>query len=209
VARFALEKVGHRVFEAADGRAALATFQEHPIDVVVLDIIMPEQDGLEVCRRLRERTQVPILFLSSRDDELDRVLGLELGADDYVTKPFSPRELVARVKAVLRRVTPSEAPDEAPLRRGNVTLDPQRFQCFCGEAPVGLTATEFALLRSLMSTAGRVYTRGELVDRAWGYGHHITERTIDSHIRRIRRKFVEVGDDPIETVYGVGYRLRT
>ena len=98
---------------------------------------------------------------------------------------------------------------EAPLRRGNVTLDPQRFQCFCGEAPVGLTATEFALLRSLMGTAGRVYTRGELVDRAWGYGHHVTERTIDSHIRRIRRKFTDVGDDPIETVYGVGYRLRT
>ena len=210
VVRFALEKAGHTVVEAADGAAALAVFRERPIDVVVLDIIMPEQDGLEVCRKLRERSQVPILFLSSRDDELDRVLGLEIGADDYVTKPFSPRELVARVKAVLRRAAAStDVGDEAPLRRGALSLNVQRYQCYWGEAPVILTVTEFGLLRSLMGTPGRVYTRGELVDRAWGYGHHITERTIDSHIRRIRRKFGYVGGDPIETVYGVGYRLRT
>ena len=211
VVRFSLEQAGYRVLEAADGRAAVTLFREHPVDVVVLDIIMPEQDGLEVCRRLRERSQVPILFLSSRDDELDRVLGLEIGADDYVTKPFSPRELVARVKALLRRAAPvpADADAQAPLQRGALTLDVQRCQCFWAEAPVVLTVTEFGLLRSLMGTAGRVYTRNELVDRAWGYGHHITERTVDSHIRRIRKKFGAVGADPIETVYGFGYRLRT
>jgi len=210
VVRFSLEQAGYRVLEAADGRAAVALFRDQPIDVVVLDIIMPEQDGLEVCRRLRERSQVPILFLSSRDDELDRVLGLEIGADDYVTKPFSPRELVARVKALLRRAVPlpADADAQAPLQRGLLTLDVQRCQCFWDEAPVVLTVTESGLLRSLMGTAGRVYTRNELVDRAWGYGHHITERTVDSHIRRIRKKFGAIGADPIETVYGFGYRLR-
>jgi two-component system, OmpR family, response regulator len=210
VVRFGLEQAGYRVLEAADGRAALELARARPIDVVVLDIIMPEQDGLEVCRKLRERSQVPILFLSSRDDELDRVLGLELGADDYVTKPFSPRELVARVKALLRRAgsAPGDADDAAPLRRGQLTLDPQRCACSWGEAAVVLTVTELGLLRSLMGTPGRVYSRAELVDRAWGYGHHITERTVDSHIRRIRRKFDAVGGDPIETVYGFGYRLR-
>jgi two-component system OmpR family response regulator len=211
VVRFGLEQAGYRVLEAADGRAAVAIFREQPVDVVVLDIIMPEQDGLDVCRRLRERSQVPILFLSSRDDELDRVLGLEMGADDYVTKPFSPRELVARVKALLRRAAPAAAEDDAsaPLRRGELTLDPQRCQCQWGATPVVLTVTEFGLLRSLMGTPGRVYTRNELVDRAWGYGHHITDRTVDSHIRRIRKKFGAAGGDPIETVYGFGYRLRS
>jgi two-component system OmpR family response regulator len=210
VVRFGLEQAGYRVLEAADGRAAVALFQAQPIDVVVLDIIMPEQDGIEVCRRLRERSQVPILFLSSRDDELDRVLGLEIGADDYVTKPFSPRELVARVKALLRRAAAAPADDGAqePLRRGALTLDAQRCQCLWDETPVVLTVTEFGLLRSLMGPPGKVYSRGELVDRAWGYGHHITERTVDSHIRRIRKKFGAVGGDPIETVYGFGYRLR-
>jgi two-component system OmpR family response regulator len=209
VVKFSLEQAGHRVLEAADGRAAVAICRDQPVDVVVLDIVMPEQDGLEVCRRLRERSQIPILFLSSRDDELDRVLGLEIGADDYVTKPFSPRELVARVKALLRRAAPP-APDEVqePLRQGGLTLDPQRCQCLWGETPVILTVTEFGLLRSLMGTPGRVYSRTELVERAWGYGHHITERTVDSHIRRIRKKFAGTGADPVETVYGFGYRLR-
>ena len=208
--RFSLEQAGYRVLEAADGRAAVALFRAQPVDVVVLDIIMPEQDGIEVCRRLRERSQVPILFLSSRDDELDRVLGLEIGADDYVTKPFSPRELVARVKALLRRAAPAAAEEaQEPLRQGDLTLDPQRCQCLWGATPVVLTVTEFGLLRSLMGTPGKVYSRSELVERAWGYGHHITERTVDSHIRRIRKKFAAVGGDPVETVYGFGYRLRS
>jgi two-component system OmpR family response regulator len=209
VLRFALEKAGHTVVEAADGRAALQRFREHAVDVIVLDIIMPELDGIEVCRRLREHSQVPILFLSSRDDELDRILGLEIGADDYVTKPFSPRELVARVKALLRRAAAAAEPaPEATMRRGELTLDPARYRCFWGEREIVLTVTEFGILRSLMGIPGRVYSRDELVDRAWGQGHHITERTIDSHIRRIRKKLSALGADPIETVYGVGYRLR-
>ena len=130
VVRFALEKVGYRVFEAADGRAALAVFRERPIDVVVLDIIMPERDGTEVCRMLRAGSSVPILFLSSRDEELDRIVGLEIGADDYVTKPFSPRELVARVKALLRRAAAaSETPEEPARRRGKLLLDSLRYEC--------------------------------------------------------------------------------
>jgi two-component system OmpR family response regulator len=207
--RFALEKVGHRVIEAADGLAALQRLDEEDVDVVVLDIIMPELDGIEVCRKLRERGSVPILFLSSRDDELDRILGLEMGADDYVTKPFSPRELAARVKALLRRTAAPLAPSETPLRRGDLVLDLERYRCLVLETEVVLTVTEFALLRCLMGYAGKVYSRGELVERAYGLGHAITDRTIDSHIRRIRRKLAGAGADPIETVYGVGYRLRS
>ena len=209
VVRFALEKAGHTVLEAANGAAALQIVRDEPVDVVVLDIIMPELDGIEVCRRIRERSQVPILFLSSRDDELDRVLGLEIGADDYVTKPFSPRELVARVKAMLRRTAgPIETGEEASLRRGALVLDLQRHKCFWNDKEVILTVTEFGLLRSLMGLPGKVYNRGELVDRAYGLGHAITDRTIDSHVRRIRRKFGDLGGDPVETVYGVGYRLK-
>ena len=210
VVRFALEHAGHKVLEAADGAAALAQVRERAIDLVILDIIMPEEDGIEVCRKVRQSSQVPILFLSSRDEEVDRVLGLEIGADDYVTKPFSPRELVARVKAVLRRIGErgdSEG-NELPVRRGSLTVDVNRHRCTWKEDEVELTATELTLVRSLMTTPGRVYSRNELVDKAWGYGHHITDRTVDSHVRRIRRKFERVGGDPIETVYGVGYRIR-
>ena len=190
VVRFALEKAGHRVVESADGRAAVVAFGAQPIDVVVLDIIMPEMDGLDVCREIRSHSQVPILFLSSRDDELDRILGLEIGADDYVSKPFSPRELVARVKAILRRSVPGkkEGDEAPPLQRGALCLDSQRHRCLWNESEVILTVTEFALLYSLMGTAGRAYTRDELVDRAWGHGYAITDRTVDSHIRRLRRK---------------------
>jgi two-component system OmpR family response regulator len=209
VVRFALEKAGHRVIEAADGLAALRAAAEQSIDAVVLDIVMPELDGIEVCRKLRAEGPVPILFLSSRDDELDRVLGLELGADDYVTKPFSPRELAARVKALLRRAAAPSEPSAAPLQRGDLVLDVPRHKCFWRDAEIALTATEFALLRSLMGHAEKVYSRGELVDCAYGLGHAITDRTVDSHIRRIRRKLSDAGADPIETVYGVGYRVRT
>jgi len=148
VVRFALEKAGHMVVEAAHGRAALEIFRDQAVDLVVLDIIMPELDGIEVCRKLRERSQVPILFLSSRDDELDRVLGLEMGADDCVTKPFSPRELVAPVKARLRRANSPEDAVEAPLRRGALTLDTQRYRCYWTDTEVGLTVTEFAMPRA-------------------------------------------------------------
>ena len=210
VVRFALERAGHHVVEAADGRAGLAAFDVHPVDVVVLDIVMPEADGLEVCRRIRAHSEVPILFLSSRDDEFDRVLGLEIGGDDYVTKPFSPRELVARVKAMLRRVSArADEPGEAEvLSVGSLALDVRRHRVFWDGTEVVLTVTEFSLLHALLSQPGRAFTRDNLVDRAWGVGHHVSDRTVDSHIRRIRHKFAAHGGDPVETVYGLGYRLR-
>jgi two-component system OmpR family response regulator len=208
VVRFALEKAGHQVVEAEDGTRALARFAEQPCDVVVLDIIMPELDGIEVCKRLRQDSRVPILFLSSRDEELDRVLGLELGGDDYVTKPFSPRELCARVKALVRRSQPVPEPGTPVLSRGALRMDSERHECFWGQEEIPLTVTEFAILRTLLRTPGKVFNRDELVDRAYGDGYVITERTVDSHVRRIRKKFDAVGADPVETVYGVGYRLR-
>lgn len=210
VVRFALAKAGHEVHEAADGRAALTAFRAGHSDLVVLDILMPEVDGLEVCRELRRDSEVPILFLSSRDEELDRVLGLELGADDYVVKPFSPRELVARVKGILRRSRPRDAADAGAsevIERGPLHVDVDRHACTWAGTPVTLTVTEFHLLHSLLGMPGKVYTRDELVDRAYGAGHHITDRTVDSHVRRIRKKFRALGADPIETVYGLGYRV--
>ncbi len=215
VVRFALQSAGFEVIEASDGSQALERFETvaatGAIDCVVLDIVMPGEDGLGVCRALRAGSDVPILFLTSRDDEIDRVLGLELGGDDYVVKPFSPRELVARVKAVLRRVARASAPPETAggaLRHGALEVDPERHRCRWAGAAIELTATEFALVSALLGRPGRVYTRDELVDRAWGYDHHITDRTVDSHVRRIRKKLADAGGDPIETVYGVGYRLR-
>lgn len=208
VVRFALAQGGFEVVEAKDGREAIDRIASGGIDLVVLDILMPEADGLEVCRRIRKAGSLPIIFLSSRDEELDRVLGLELGADDYLSKPFSPRELLARVRAVLRRLR--EPPVAAPelLRRGPLEMDLGRHRCTWDDREVVLTVTEFALLRALLAAPGRVFTRDDLVDRAWGPGHAITDRTIDSHVRRIRQKLAAVGADPVETVYGVGYRLR-
>ena len=210
IVRFALSKAGYTVLEAADGRAALDLFERERPDALVLDIVMPEEDGLTVCRQIRAHSDVPILFLSSRDDELDRILGLEMGADDYVTKPFSPRELVARVKAMLRRyAVTAPPPDAAPqiLSHGPLRLDLTRHRAYWGDAEVLLTVTEFNLVRALMGHPGRAYTRDELVDRVWGVGYSVTDRTIDSHVRRVRRKFGVHGGDPVETVYGLGYRL--
>lgn len=214
VMRFTLQQAGHHIVEARDGADAWRRFQEGGIDLCILDIVMPEADGLDVCRRIRASSRVPIIFVSSRDEELDRVLGLEMGADDYLVKPFSPRELAARVKAVLRRLQPDAlpAPTEAGrgelCRRGLLEMDHGRHRCVWNGQEVILTVTEFALLSTLMATSGRVYSRQELVDRAYGQGHVITERTVDSHIRRIRQKLAALGADPIETVYGLGYRLR-
>ncbi len=209
VVRFAMEAAGHQVLEAADGRAALKRFRSQAPDVIILDIVMPEEDGLEVCRKIRAESEVPILFLSSRDDELDRILGLELGADDYVSKPFSPRELVARVKAMLRRLHAQiRSQEEEILCLGALSMDLSQHRCRWEGQELSLTATEFNLLLLLLRTPGRAYSRSEMVDRAWGPGYHITDRTIDSHIRRIRKKFAVLRADPIETVYGVGYRLK-
>jgi len=209
---FALEKAGHAVTCVGSGEAALAALEQSAVDAVVLDVVLPEMDGLDVVRRLRARgdDHPPVLFLSSRDDEVDRVLGLELGGDDYLTKPFSPRELVARVKALLRRARGvRKEPEDDVVERGHLRLDRSAHRCHWNGAEIPLTSTEFSLLSSLVGSVGRVYSRAELVEHAWGRGHHITDRTVDSHIRRVRRKFAELGADPIETVYGVGYRFRT
>ncbi len=210
VVRYALEQAGHEIAEAKDGAEAIEVFLRGHFDLVVLDIIMPEQDGIEVCKKVRAKGNTPIIFLSSRDDELDRILGLELGADDYVTKPFSPRELVARVKAVLRRLREPEPrePKRPTVSHGALIMDLHRYRCTWQGREVVLTVTEFALLRALVDSPGRVFTRDALVDRAYGTGHVITERTVDSHIRRIRKKLMAEGAEPIETVYGLGYRMR-
>jgi two-component system OmpR family response regulator len=207
VVRYALERAGHVVREAADGAEALRAVSAETPDLIVLDILMPEDDGLAVCKRVRASSQIPIIFLSSRDDELDRVIGLELGADDYLTKPFSPRELVARVAAVLRRTGPSVEPGRV-LKHGELVLDEQRHLCTVGGVEVTLTVIEFALLAALLSAPGRVFERAQIVTRAYGDDHYVSERTVDSHIRRLRKKLADVGSDPIETVYGVGYKLR-
>ncbi len=217
VVRFALDKAGFRTVQAGDGREALEVFDRASPDLVVLDILMPEMDGTDVCRQLRARSRVPIVFLSSKDDEVDRIVGLELGGDDYVTKPFSPRELVARVRAVLRRVQPEPVPEaEASgatparpkvLEYHRLKLDLDRFQAFWDEREVVLTVTELGILRTLMGYPGKVFSRTELMDGAYPEQNIVTERTIDSHVRRVRRKFAEAGGDPIETVHGVGYKL--
>jgi two-component system OmpR family response regulator len=207
VVRYALERAGHTVREAKDGAEALREVERDPPELMVLDILMPEDDGLEVCKRVRQKTRLPIIFLSSRDDELDRVIGLELGADDYITKPFSPRELVARVAAVLRRALPHESESKL-LAHGTLIMDAARHRCTVDGQQVTLTVVEFALLQTLLSAPGRVFERAQIVSQAYGHGHYITERTVDSHIRRVRKKLSEVSVDPIETVYGVGYRLR-
>ena len=218
VVRFALSQAGYVVTEAADGRAAWLAFGAGDFDLVVLDLIMPEFDGFEVCRRLRAASRVPVIFLSSRDEELDRVLGLELGADDYVTKPFSPRELVARVKAALRRYDEilallSRAPSEVEpatelVEHGGIRIDLRRHECHVGDRAVVLTVSEFGLLRALLEHPGRVLRRAQLVELAYGDGHFVSDRTVDSHIRRVRQKLALAGLDPVETVYGVGYRLK-
>lgn len=206
---FALEKAGLAAREAEDGEAALAAVADSPPDLVVLDINMPKLDGLEVCRRLRAQGDLPILFLSSRDDEIDRVLGIELGGDDYVVKPFSPREVVARVQAILRRARAPKPPEPSALmRHGRLTLDTESWIARWGDTDAPLTVTEFGILKILLSAPSRVFSRDAIIDRLHGPGFAITDRTIDSHIRNLRGKFAAVGGhDVVETRAGVGYRL--
>jgi two-component system OmpR family response regulator len=209
---FALEKAGFETVRARDGAAALKLFAAGATDFVVLDIGMPEIDGLEVCRRIRQSSEVPILFLSARDDEIDRILGLEIGADDYVIKPFSPRELVARVRAILKRANgapPQDATkDTGPLVRGRLTLDQARHRAAFREAAVAFTAIEFAIMSALMKRPEFVLSRDQLMTQAYGGAIHVSDRTIDSHVRNIRTKLAAAGcADGIETVHGVGFRL--
>lgn len=210
VVQYALEKEGFRVELAADGAEALQRAGNGRIDLCILDILMPELDGLEVCRRLRAAGDLPIIFLSSKSEEIDRVVGLELGGDDYLAKPFSPRELVARVRAVLRRQRPPPRPAECkpPLQVGPVLLDPARHEVTCNGCQVPLTVTEFTVLQVLLRRPGQVLTREVLVNEVYSFDHFITERTIDTHVRRIRAKFRNSGYDPIETVHGLGYKAR-
>jgi len=206
---FALQKAGLATREAADGEAALADIAAHRPDLVVLDINMPRMDGIEVCRRIRADGDLPILFLSSRDDEIDRILGMELGADDYVTKPFSPREVVARVAAILRRVT-RKAPEPTPgcFTFGGLSLDADGWRARWQDVDVALTVTEFSIVRTLADAPRRVFTRDAIIDRVHGPGFAMTDRTIDSHVRNLRAKFASVGGaDVIETRPGVGYQL--
>ena len=205
---FALTKAGLTAHEAADGEAALAAVAATPPDLVVLDINMPKLDGLEVCRRLRAQGDLPILFLSSRDEEIDRVLGIELGGDDYVVKPFSPREVVARVAAILRRARSAAPPAATVLRHGRLSLDADSWAALWDQAPAELTVTEFQILRVLLAAPQKVFSRDAIIDRLHGPGFAITDRTIDSHIRNLRAKFARLGGgDLIETRPGVGYRL--
>jgi two-component system, OmpR family, response regulator len=209
VVEYALQKDGYRVSSVADGLEALAALERDPPDLVVLDVMLPGLDGLSVCRRIRSQRQTPILFLSARADEVDRIVGLELGGDDYLVKPFSPRELVARVRAVLRRFerpTENKEAEARPLRHGQLSLDLERHEAMFAGQRVQLTATEFAVLAALLERPGIVLSRAQLLQRAYAGDLHVTERTLDSHVRRIRAKFRNWGGDPIATVHGVGYK---
>jgi two-component system OmpR family response regulator len=207
---FALEKAGLTAHEAADGEAALAAVASARPDLVILDINMPRLDGLEVCRRLRAQGGLPILFLSSRDDEIDRVLGIELGGDDYVVKPFSPREVVARVSAILRRTHAAPPPQSpsTPQVHGRLRLDADGWTAHWDDRAAELTVTEFQILKALLAAPNKVFSRDAIIDRLHGPGFAITDRTIDSHVRNLRGKFAKLGGgDLVETRPGVGYRL--
>jgi DNA-binding response OmpR family regulator len=208
LARDYLEHAGFAVLTAADGRSGLALVRTRTPDLLVLDLGIPEPDGLDVIRAIRRDSNLPIVVLTARDDELDKLVGLELGADDYITKPFSPRELVARVKAVLRRMEPGDAPGDL-IRAGDVTLDVPRMRVEVGSRLVDLTPTEFELLATLARRPGRIFTRGQLLDALRGVAFESYERAIDTHVKNLRRKLEPDPRSPryIITVYGVGYRF--
>src|SRR5690242_16335999 len=213
VLAFPLERDGYAVVQAADGEEALRQFAEQPVDLVVLDIMLPRLDGLEVCKRLRATSTVPIIMLTARDDELDKVIGLELGADDYITKPFSIREFRSRVRALLRRAKAprlgEETPDERIERDGVVIDVPRRSVEVRGE-PVQLTYVEFELLRTMAASPGRVFSRRMLLEELWSSADYRDPRTIDVHVRHLREKIEAEPRTPeyILTVRGVGYRFR-
>ncbi len=199
-----LELSGYRTHVERDGLAALEAIRRDRPDVVLLDIGLPGLDGIQVCRRLRgEDDWTPILFVTARDDEVDRVVGLELGADDYVTKPFSPREVIARIRGVLRRTAPRPEAARPELVCGAVRLLPDERRAYAGETEIVLTATEFDLLAHLMASPGRVYTRDQLMRQVWGYDTAAGQRTVDVHVAQVRSKLGE--HDVIRTVRGVGY----
>jgi len=210
----ALEAEGYKVRTYADGQEALRGIETQPVDMAVVDIKMPRMDGMELLNRVREESNLPIIFLTSKDDEVDEVVGLRMGADDYITKPFSQRLLIERVRAVLRRErlaagTETEESDQT-IVRGELKLDPARHMCTWKGEEVTLTVTEFLILKTLAQRPGHVKSRDQLMDAAYGEAIYVDDRTIDSHIKRLRKKFRAVDDDfaQIETLYGVGYRYR-
>ena len=212
VLAFPLERDGYVVVQAADGEEALERFAEQPVDLVVLDIMLPKLDGLEVCKRLRATSSVPIIMLTARDDELDKVIGLELGADDYITKPFSIREFRSRVRALLRRAraTPGAEHGEERIEREGLVIDVPRRHVEARGEPVQLTYVEFELLRALAASPGRVFSRRMLLEALWKSADYRDPRTIDVHVRHLREKLEAEPRTPefILTVRGVGYRFR-
>ncbi len=215
----ALEAEGFKVDTYTDGARALEGIASHPVDLAILDIKMPRMDGMELLNRIRRSSQMPVIFLTSKDDEVDELLGFRMGADDYIRKPFSQRLLIERIRALLRRLdlgpvpaarSGEAEPAEGIIVRGDLVLDPTRHLCTWKGEPVQLTVTEFLILEALASRPGHVKTRDQLMDSAYGEHIYVEDRTVDSHIKRLRRKFKRVDDDfaQIETLYGLGYRYR-
>ena len=209
----ALEAEGYEIDTYSDGEQALMGLSRRPADLAILDIKMPRMTGTELLEKLRAKTAMPVIFLTSKDDELDEALGLGLGADDYITKPFSQRLLLARIQAVLRRTAAADdhAPSQKAIRQGNLLLDAERHQVQWKEKDVKLTVTEFLLLHALAARPGHVKSRDQLMDAAYGESVFLDDRTIDSHIKRLRRKFKasDKAFDQIETLYGIGYRYKS
>lgn len=203
------ETSGFETLIARDGYTGLDAILSRQPDIVILDLMLPGIDGYEVCRRVRKESDVPIIMLTARDEEADRLVGLEIGADDYVAKPFSPREVVARAKAILRRSQKVSAKQQEIITSGRLRVDPERFEARIDNSLLDLTPTEFKLLEFLVSNAGRVFSRLQLVERVQGYAFDGYERTIDAHIKNLRKK---IGDNPkapsmIQTIYGIGYKF--
>ena len=202
-----LEREGFRVDSAFDGATALDMIREDEPALVVLDIMLPEVDGFEVCRQTRANSEVPIIMLTARDEDIDKIVGLELGADDYLTKPFNPRELVARVKAILRRMDRAERSDDKPLTVGDVSIDPARREVRVAEEEVSLRTKEFDLLLAFAENPGIVLTREQLLNLVWGFDFYGQTRTVDVHIAHLRKRLANSEAVQIETVTGVGYKL--
>jgi DNA-binding response OmpR family regulator len=200
-----LKNAGYVVRTASNGRAALAEAEASQPALIILDLMLPDIDGVEVCKRIRQRSDVPILMLTARDEDVDKIIGLEVGADDYLTKPFNPRELVARVKAILRRAQPERRPESKQIRHGDLSVDAGRREVRVGETEVQLAPKEFDLLWELLDHRGLVLTRDQLLERVWGYTFAGDTRTVDVHVRQLRRKLGEAS--PIVTVWGVGYKV--
>ncbi|MFT4048144.1 MAG: response regulator [Solimonas sp.] len=201
-----LRAAGYRSTHVADGAAALPAVRAHAPDLLLLDLMLPNRDGLDICRELRATSEVPVIMITARVDELDRLLGLDVGADDYICKPFSPREVVARVRAVLRR----HRRTADGVAAGGLAIDDAAWRASVDGRDLGLTQVEFRLLRTLAANPGRVYSRDQLMDRLYADHRVVTDRTVDSHVKNLRRKLADAGgEDWIKSIYGVGYRFET